>query len=143
MKNIFILSSLAFFVISCNGNQKTNSQSNKAELTQEYKSTPDTFFNIGNDTIALFYGVYQKEIRVNVHQNKIVIFNKTIKIKDFINDAPYKDKMYIDKVYYTGFENDTKEMVFTSFLRSIDDDKFKMEVVFTLDLKGKFNLVTE
>jgi hypothetical protein len=139
MKNIFIVSVLAFFVISCNGNQSTNSPSNKAESIQEYKSTSDTLFNIGNDTIALFYGVSKNIIRVKADQNRKIVFDKTIKIKDFINDAPYKEKTYIDKIYYTGFEKDTKEMVFTAYLKRTDDDKFKMEAVFTLDLNGSFN----
>lgn len=142
MNKLVMLFILMFFLISCSGNKKSNLQENKIKI-QKYTGAADTIINIGNDTISLFYQVQHNKIRVEANLNKNSIFEKTFGIDDFISDAPYKEKSYFDKLFYTGFESDTKEIVFTTYLKRTDKTNFNMEATFTVDLKGNFNLVTE
>lgn len=143
MKRILFLFILVFFAFSCGRNKNIKQHDSNEGSIPEFHGQKDTLVSVGIDTLALFYGVNQKVIIVKAKLINKVIFNKTLRVNDFISDAPYKDVSYFDKVYYTGYVLDTKELVFTTYLKRIDKPKFLLEGTFTLDLKGNFNLVTD
>jgi hypothetical protein len=142
-KILLIIFIIRIVIIPCFGTRNNYLSNSKEEILQEFKKNPNKVFVTAKDTISLFYKTSHNVVTIKCLKNKEELFIKKITIDDLISDAPFKDKAYFEGVYFTAFEEKTKEIVFTSYIKRTDIKNYRLEADFTLNLNGIFNAIRD
>lgn len=141
IKNTIIFFLCLFLFISCSENLSCkNANSNMVVYDKFYKINDSILIDNG-DTLLLTYHFKSDSIVVELKNKANNMFKKTLIIDDIIGEVEYKKNAYFSDLVLTSVDIESKEFIFTAYIKTEDDKKFEIEAVLVVNIKGEFYIV--